>query len=105
MVPGGKRNGLEPVVIECMFRVLANRVGQFGEYSGTKFVHIDFDFSGKRFLRHLKPSMRKKTFAGAISLDRSTGGGRPGSRKLLAEMARTAIEPLASAGIIARPLL
>ena len=50
MVAGGQRNGFEPVMIERVFRVLAHRVGQFGQYGGAEGRHLCI--TNKRFLGH-----------------------------------------------------
>ena len=50
MVAGGQGDGFEPVMLECMVRVLAHRISEFGKNSGAKSSH--FSVTNKGFLRH-----------------------------------------------------
>ncbi|GAB7530964.1 hypothetical protein PS3A_33750 [Pseudomonas sp. 3A(2025)] len=50
VVAGGQGNGLEPVMLECMVRVLAHRISEFGKDSSAKCSY--FSVTNKGFLRH-----------------------------------------------------
>ena len=50
LVAGGQGNGFEPVMVEGVIRVLAHRVGEFGQDSIAECGYLCF--SCKRFLRH-----------------------------------------------------
>ncbi|MNL74972.1 hypothetical protein D3C87_2006930 [compost metagenome] len=62
VITGSQGNGLEPVVVERMLRVLADRVGQLVKYSGAEFGHLGVTCFG--FLGHAASSGKLAKAAG-----------------------------------------
>ena len=59
MVASRQGDGLEPVVVEGVFRVLADRIGQLGQHGGAKLGHffmMSFGLTGLVFLGHAASS-------------------------------------------------
>ncbi|MNC63049.1 hypothetical protein D3C75_1131390 [compost metagenome] len=54
VITGCQGNGFEPVMVEGVFRVFADRVGQFVQYSGAKSGHLCV--TSEWFLRHATSS-------------------------------------------------
>ncbi|MCY1425080.1 hypothetical protein D9M71_408590 [compost metagenome] len=65
VIAGRQGNGFEPVVVEGMLRVLADRVGQFIQHSGAKSGHLCV--TSERFLRHATSSTRLTNADGDFS--------------------------------------
>ncbi|MNH16225.1 hypothetical protein D3C79_758560 [compost metagenome] len=65
VITGSQGNGFEPVMIESVFRVLADGVGQLIQYSGAKSGHLCV--TSEWFLRHATSSIRLTNADGDFS--------------------------------------
>ncbi|MNP10154.1 hypothetical protein D3C76_1022920 [compost metagenome] len=65
VIARGQGDGFEPVMVEGVLRVLADRVGQFVQYSGAKSGHLCV--TSEWFLRHATSSTRLTNADGDFS--------------------------------------